>query len=294
MGRAKVSIIISVYNSEKYIEKCLDSIIHQAFRNIEIILADYRNNDNSGEICDAYAVRDNRILVIHQQNQGVALSGLNGFGESQAEYILFIDSDDYVEATLVERLLAAMERHHVDMVSCQYKEDRNGKLVQMPVRPQPGIYTKEQIENLLKTNFLYNTKTHMAGMNVYLVMKLIQRQYVEIILKQDFGLWYGEDLDCVFCLLYRFHSFYVIPDYLYIYRRYDDQVTYEYFPNLMESYSRTADCRLGEGKIFLHKYSKYILKPMEQIYGRQHCVNAIEKIATRHPYEQCNYVGIVL
>lgn len=241
MSSARVSIIVPVYNSEKYIEKCLNTITHQTCRNIEIILVDDGSNDNSGKICDTYSASDSRILVIHQQNQGVALARLNGFRKSKAEYILFIDSDDYVETTMVEKLLADMENQHVDMVSCQYKEDRNGKLIPMPVRPDPGIYTRERIGNLLKTDFLYNTKTHMAGMNVYLVMKLIKRQYVEEILQKGLGLWYGEDLACVLCLLYRIHRFYVIPDFLYVYRRYDEQVTHKYFPNLLEGYGMTIE-----------------------------------------------------
>ena len=107
MRSAKVSIVIPVYNSEKYIEKCLDSVVAQTFRNIEIILVDDGSKDSSGRICDAYASRDDRILVIHQQNKGVAAARLCGFRASRAEYILFIDSDDYVDAAMVERLLSA-------------------------------------------------------------------------------------------------------------------------------------------------------------------------------------------
>lgn len=241
MSIAKVSIIIPVYNSEKYIEKCLDSVIHQTCRDIEIILVDDGSRDSSGRICDTYAAEDGRILVIHRQNQGVAAARLCGFKASHAPYILFIDSDDYVELAMVEKLLSAMERQHVDMVSCQYMEDRKGRVTKMPVRPRLGIYDRKQINTLLETDFLYNIKTHMAGMNVYLVMKLIKRQYVEEMLKQGQGLWYGEDMACVLSLLYRIQSFYVIPDYLYIYRRYDEQVTHKYFPDLLASYSMTMN-----------------------------------------------------
>lgn len=241
MSSAKVSIVIPVYNSEKYIEKCLDSVVAQIFRNIEIILVDDGSKDSSGRICDAYASRDDRILVIHQQNKGVAAARLCGFRASHAEYILFIDSDDYVDAAMVERLLSAMERYDVDMVSCQYMEERKGRVTKMPIRPRLGMYDRKQIENLLKTDFLYNIKTHMAGMNVYLVMKLIKRQYVEETLEQGLGLWYGEDMACVLSLLYRISSFYVIPDYLYIYRRYGGQVTHNYFPELLESYGHTME-----------------------------------------------------
>lgn len=241
MSSAKVSIVIPVYNSEKYIEKCLDSVVAQTFRNIEIILVDDGSKDSSDRICDAYASRDDRILVIHQQNQGVAAARLCGFRASRAEYILFIDSDDYVDAAMVERLLSAMERYDVDMVSCQYMEERKGRVTKMPIRPRLGMYDRRQINTLLETDFLYNVKTHMAGMNVYLVMKLIKRQYVEEMLKQGLGLWYGEDMACVLSLLYRIQSFYVIPDYLYIYRRYEEQVTHKYFPDLLGSYSMTMN-----------------------------------------------------
>lgn len=258
MSIAKVSIIIPVYNSEKYIEKCLDSVIHQTCRDIEIILVDDGSRDSSGRICDTYAAEDGRILVIHRQNQGVAAARLCGFKASHAPYILFIDSDDYVELVMVEKLLSAMERQHVDMVSCQYMEDRNGRATKMPVRPRLGMYDRKQINALLKTDFLYNVKTHMAGMNVYLVMKLIKRQYVEEMLKQGLGLWYGEDMVCVLSLLYQIHNFYVIPDYLYIYRRYDDQVTHKMVPGLADGYEHTVDkiCHIDKKK-YLQKQIPY-------------------------------------
>lgn len=92
-----VSIIIPVYNTEKYLPRCLDSVLAQSYSNFELILVDDGSVDNSGKICDEYAARDSRIRVLHQDNQGVSIARNNGMAAAQGEYISFIDSDDWVE-----------------------------------------------------------------------------------------------------------------------------------------------------------------------------------------------------
>ena len=91
-----VSIIIPVYNTEEYLRECLDSIIHQTLKDIEIILVDDGSTDNSGKICDEYKEKDTRIKVIHQENQGVSVARNRGIEAAKGEYIYFVDSDDYL------------------------------------------------------------------------------------------------------------------------------------------------------------------------------------------------------
>lgn len=102
----KVSIIVPVYNTEKYLKKCLDSIINQTHKNLEIILVDDGSIDNSGKIADDYAKKDKRIKVLHQKNQGQSTARNNGLRIATGEYISFIDSDDTIDKTFVEKLLA--------------------------------------------------------------------------------------------------------------------------------------------------------------------------------------------
>lgn len=110
-----VSVIVPVYNVEKYLHQCVDSIINQTYRNLEIILVDDGSPDNCGAICDEYALKDRRILVIHQENQGLSAARNAGLDIAQGEYIYFLDSDDYIEPCLIEKAISAMNRD-TDMV----------------------------------------------------------------------------------------------------------------------------------------------------------------------------------
>lgn len=98
----KVSVVIPIYNAEGYLGKCIDSIISQTWKNIEIILVDDGSKDGSSKICDEYAKKDNRIIVIHKENGGVSSARNRGIDASSGDYMLFVDSDDYISENYVE------------------------------------------------------------------------------------------------------------------------------------------------------------------------------------------------
>ena len=112
----KVSIIVPVYNVETYLPKCVDSILAQTRESFELLLVDDGSSDDSGRICDAYAQKDARIRVIHQQNQGQGGARNNGIAKAVGEYILFVDSDDYIHPQLLEKTLAVAEAEACDVV----------------------------------------------------------------------------------------------------------------------------------------------------------------------------------
>lgn len=111
-----ISIIVPVYNVEDYLKACLDSIINQTYKNLEIILIDDGSTDNSGKICDEYAGRDDRIRVIHNANQGVSHSRNCGLDIAKGEYILFIDSDDTVKSNYVFEMIKEVREEDYDLV----------------------------------------------------------------------------------------------------------------------------------------------------------------------------------
>ena len=100
-----ISIIVPIYNVEKYLKKCIDSLINQTYKNIEIILVDDESPDNCGRICDEYARLDNRIKVIHQNNSGVGKARENGMDIALGKYLTFVDSDDWIEPEFCERMV---------------------------------------------------------------------------------------------------------------------------------------------------------------------------------------------
>lgn len=115
-----ISIIIPVYNKEKYLRKCLDSLISQTYRNIEIILVDDGSTDNSGEICDYYSSKDSRITVIHNKNKGASQSRNVGINLSTGDYIMFVDSDDWVDVNICEILINAIRKNNAECAMCNY------------------------------------------------------------------------------------------------------------------------------------------------------------------------------
>lgn len=120
MKNELISIIVPVYNVEKYLEKCLDSITNQTYKNLEIIVVDDGSTDKSGIICDKYAQKDNRIKVIHKINGGLSDARNAGLDICTGDYIGFVDSDDYIESDMYEYLLENLRESKSDVSMCSY------------------------------------------------------------------------------------------------------------------------------------------------------------------------------
>ena len=121
-----ISVIVPVYNVEKYIHRCVDSILGQTYADFELILVDDGSPDNCGVICDEYAAKDNRIVVIHQKNGGLSAARNAGldwvFANSDSQWLNFVDSDDWVHPEYLERLLDAVLMHNVNISICGYAQ----------------------------------------------------------------------------------------------------------------------------------------------------------------------------
>ena len=113
-----ISVIVPIYNVEKYLTKCIESIINQTYKNLEIILVDDGSPDKSPIICDEYAKKDNRIKVIHKKNGGLSDARNYGMSLATGEYISFIDSDDYIDEEMYEKMIFELINNDSDIVSC--------------------------------------------------------------------------------------------------------------------------------------------------------------------------------
>ncbi len=116
-----ISIIVPAYNIENYIGRCLESIQHQSYRNLEILVVNDGSSDSTGEVIDRYAANDTRIRPIHKKNGGVSRARLEGVKRAQGEYIGFVDGDDYIEADMYTRLLKNMMKYDADISHCGYQ-----------------------------------------------------------------------------------------------------------------------------------------------------------------------------
>lgn len=114
----KISIIVPVYCAESYLERCVESILSQTEKNLELILVDDGSIDNTGKMCDDFARKDARVVVIHQENSGVSIARNKGLAIARGEYIGFVDSDDWIEKNMYERLLKTVKKTDAEIVVC--------------------------------------------------------------------------------------------------------------------------------------------------------------------------------
>ena len=180
-----ISIIVPAYKVEKFLPKCIESLINQTYRDLEIILVNDGSPDNCGRICDEYAQQDSRIQVIHQPNMGVSAARNAGLYKAHGEYVGFCDPDDFCAADMYEYMLRAMENHHADMVACGYdyfneeyqrdesrayevredelmsREEIYRKLADMPPTIRHGVVTKLFRKSVMG-NLQFNTKLKSA------------------------------------------------------------------------------------------------------------------------------------
>jgi glycosyltransferase involved in cell wall biosynthesis len=170
-----LSVIVPVYNVELYIERCIESIINQTYKNLEIILVNDGSKDDSGKICDLYAQKDSRIKVIHQINKGLSGARNSGMQYSTGDFIAYVDSDDWLELDMYNDLMNLINENNLEIIECDIqrttheKIEKNSKLLienneQAALRILENksfsvfrrIYKKELIENIpFKENFVY-------------------------------------------------------------------------------------------------------------------------------------------
>lgn len=127
MSKPLISVIVPIYHVEKYLNRCVDSIIGQTYTNLEIILVDDGSNDGCPAICDDYAKKDSRIRVIHKENGGLSDARNAGIKEARGEYLSFVDSDDYIHRDMYRILMDELQKADADVSICSYKYVYDGK-----------------------------------------------------------------------------------------------------------------------------------------------------------------------
>lgn len=117
----QVSVIVPVYNAAHYLESCVDSIANNTYRNLQIILVDDGSTDSSAAICDKFAAKDSRIVVIHQCNSGIVVARNAGIRAASGDYISFVDADDQISPEFYTKMVAAIESEDADVAACEYR-----------------------------------------------------------------------------------------------------------------------------------------------------------------------------
>lgn len=147
-----ITVIIPVYNVEPYLERCIRSILNQTYRDIEIILVDDGSSDNSGKICDKYAEIDSRIKVIYEQNAGLGYARNSGLQVANGKYVVFVDSDDYAELSMVENLYRCLKKNNADTVIAGFRRAicSNIEIKQNPFAGKVFVGHDQILNNVLK------------------------------------------------------------------------------------------------------------------------------------------------
>lgn len=213
-----ISVIVPVYNVEKYLHRCIDSILNQTYSDFELILIDDGSTDSSGDICDEYSKLDNRVVVIHQENKGVSSARNTGIMTACGEWIHWVDSDDVIHPQMLELLISIAEKTQTDLCMCSRVTGNNpDDSFFVPYNtPVFSIHcTHDEQEDLYYRN--------VTGMYWVVWAKLIKRSIVTQYLFQE-GRCY-EDNPIVIQWLYCAEKVAVIDFPLYFYRLNDCSIT---------------------------------------------------------------------
>lgn len=184
----KVSVIVPVYKAEAYLNRCVDSLLAQTFKDFEILLIDDGSPDRSGEICDEYAKKDPRVRVIHKENGGVSSARQCGLDNARGEYVIHADPDDWTEPEMLEEMYRKAKEEDADMVICDYYFDAKGNSIY--TRQAPSSLDNERILKELFQNL------HGACWN-----KLVRRSCFQKVNVAFPDLSYCEDLYVNVCLV---------------------------------------------------------------------------------------------
>lgn len=173
-----ISVIVAVYNVEKYLSRCIESILQQTYSNLEILLVNDGSRDNSGEICYKYAQIDDRIVVIKKENGGLTSARKAGFEKSHGEYIVFIDGDDYLENEYIETLFYCLVRSNSDIAICSYYLDDNHKKIPQAIHHSRVYFTKEEYAKELLLPGIYPLRTDKTRIPNFMWIRLYKRKVI--------------------------------------------------------------------------------------------------------------------
>lgn len=216
-----ISVVVPVYNVEKYIDKCIESILKQTYNNLEIIIVDDGSTDSSGQICDEYQKKDSRIRTIHQKNGGLLNARYIGVSEANCEYVTFVDGDDWIDAHTYETMARYLD-DGFDVVACGIIRyfDENNQASDLNLIPA-GRYFKEEMDRIVLPVMIWDREKRRCGLYPSLCIKLMNRKILLNNLEKvkSLGIYYGEDCAVMYPMLKEVKSMVVLDQCMYYYRQ---------------------------------------------------------------------------
>lgn len=229
----KFSVIVPIYKVEKYLKKCIDSILNQKYNNFELILVDDGSPDKCPQICDEYAKKDKRVKVVHKENGGLVSARNVGISVASGEYILYVDGDDWILPELLEDMNEIVAKNkNVDMVIFNLEKLFKNKVEIIPFYVDNGIYNKKRLEEEIYPYLMYDKRKSFCKGIVFPAAcnKLYKRELLVKHHCENEQIKMGEDNAFVFeCLLYSKNVYFV------------NKVYYEYNQLNETSFSNSYD-----------------------------------------------------
>lgn len=233
-----ISIIVPVYNVEKYLARCIDSIINQTYKNFEIILVDDGSKDKSNQICDEFSKKDCRVKVIHKKNEGVSAARNEGLKQSKGKYISFVDADDWIEKNFLFEMYSELKKYNVDYITCGYNRVYENHI---------EILNNNLTEELVSANEYIIKILNVQNGYGFAHMKLISKEAIGNI-RFNTNISVGEDALFNIQLCKKINKFLIYNKALYNYyfnpnsvvRNYDENYCNKYLKSmkLMDDYIR--------------------------------------------------------
>lgn len=262
-----ISVIIPVYNVEKYLDECMNSVLGQTYRNLEILLVDDGSKDRSPVMCDEYAKKDSRVRVIHKENGGPMSACVEGVKKAEGEYLAFMDSDDWIELTMMEELVKETTGNQKEMICSNYVIEKEDRSVRIRQSMKPGVYHRKEIEEQLFPCLLGQEERRIHGSRC---MKLISKELISGNLeygKLDVSM--GEDLYLIFLAILDASRIVVAEEgYYYHYRFVNSSLVHRYKPQMRQEVGRLYENleQVIRQKVKKQEWQKMFLQELKQEY----------------------------
>lgn len=276
MLNKKVTVVLPIYNVEKYLDRSVKSIVEQTYTNLEIILVDDGSPDMCPQMCDEWARKDKRIKVIHKKNAGLGMARNTGIDNASGDYICFFDSDDYVAINTIEKTLTSIERNNADVAIFGFHDiDMNGNVMQTFIPNTPKeVYTGRDIQNKLLPNMISLNEMNLmcSACMMMFSMQLIRKSKWHFVSEREI---ISEDVYSLIDLYAYVETANVVLEAFYSYCRNEGSLTRKYredrFEKIKTYYNKCTEmCKK-------HGYNKNVLQQVGDTYF-SYTIGALKQI----------------
>ncbi|MCD7797629.1 MAG: glycosyltransferase [Clostridiales bacterium] len=174
-----ISIIIPIYKVEKYLKKCVDSVLSQIYKDLEIILVDDGSPDNCPQICDEYAKSYSRVKVVHKKNGGLMSARQAGSRVAKGEYVTFVDGDDWIDPDMYENFVKVIERYNPDIALCEFYFSYPNEEKKSTQNLSKPYFNKVEAGKEIYPTMLFKDKFYSFGINPCCWSKIVKREILE-------------------------------------------------------------------------------------------------------------------